>query len=127
MGLWALAEVYGRPTEGYESPSFKNVEKVTGPEGGNALRITFNQTGTGLKTRDGKELDGFALRGPDGKFEWAEARIENGGTSVIVWSAGIPDPTEACFAWQNNPVRANLVNSAGLPADPFRAQWPETK
>ena len=121
MGLWALAEVYGRPTEGYESPSFKNVEKVTGPEGGNALRITFNQTGTGLKTRDGKEPGGFALRGPDGKFEWAEARIEDGGRSVVVWSAGIPNPTEVCFAWQNNPVRANLVNSAGLLADPFRA------
>ena len=126
MGLWALAEVYGRPIDGYESPSFKGVEQVDGPDGGKALRITFNQTGTGLKTRDGRDPDGFALRGATGKFEWAEARIENGGTSVIVWSAGIPDPTEACFAWQNNPVRANLVNSAGLPADPFRAQWPET-
>ena len=121
MGLWALAEVYGRPTEGYESPSFEKVEKVTGPEGGNALRVTFNQTGAGLKTRDGKELGGFALLGPDGKFEWAEARIEDSGRSVVVWSAGIPNPTEVCFAWQNNPVRANLVNSAGLPADPFKA------
>ncbi|MDE0890526.1 MAG: hypothetical protein OSA40_13870, partial [Phycisphaerales bacterium] len=121
LSLWALAEAYDQwRTDGYESPSFQKVEKVNGPAGGKALRITFTQTGTGLKTRDGKELGGFALSGPDGRFQWADAKIEEGGRSVLVWSAEVPDPAEVCFAWQNNPVRANLVNSAGLPADPFR-------
>ena len=122
LGLWALAEAYDRPTEGYESPSLEKAEKVAGPDGGSAMRITFNQTGAGLKTRDEKAPNGFALSGPDGKFQWANAKIEDGGRSVLVWSADVPDPAGVCFAWQNNPVRANLVNSAGLPADPFRIE-----
>lgn len=122
LGLWALAEAYDRPTEGYESPSLEKAEKVAGPDGGSAMRITFNQTGAGLKTRDEKAPNGFALSGPDGKFQWANAKIEDGGRSVLVWSADVPDPAGVCFAWQNNPVRANLVNSAGLPADPFKAK-----
>ena len=121
LGLWALAEAYDRPIDGYESPSFQKVEKVNGPAGGKALRITFTQTGTALKTRDGKEVGGFALSGPNGRFQWADAKIEEGGRSVVVWSSEVSDPTEVCFAWQNNPVRANLVNSEGLPADPFKA------
>jgi sialate O-acetylesterase len=33
----------------------------------------------------------------------------------------VPDPVAVRYAWQNNPVMANLVNGAGLPASSFRS------
>ena len=120
MGLWALAEAYDRPIDGYESPSVEKIEKVAGPDGVKAFRITFTGVGEGLETTDGKSPDGFAISGPSGEFRWADAKIEF-GSSILVWSAEVPDPVDACFAWQNNPIRANVVNSQGLPLDPFKS------
>jgi hypothetical protein len=58
--------------------------------------------------------------GADGRFVWAKARIE--GAKVVVEADGVTDPVEVVYAWQNNPVRANLVNGVGLPAVPFRSK-----
>ena len=51
---------------------------------------------------------------------WANATIS--GSTVIVEAAGVSEPVEVVYAWQNNPVRANLMNGVGLPAVPFRAK-----
>jgi hypothetical protein len=40
----------------------------------------------------------------------------------VVEADGVTDPVEVVYAWQNNPVRANLVNGVGLPAVPFRSK-----
>ena len=62
---------------------------------------------------------GFALAGPDGRFFWAKAAIQ-GKNQVLVRSNQVPEPRIVSYGWQDNPVRANLVNSALLPACPFK-------
>ncbi|MDA1106196.1 MAG: beta galactosidase jelly roll domain-containing protein [Planctomycetota bacterium] len=73
-----------------------------------------------LTTRDGAGPGGFAVAGADGVFHWASAELN--GNSVLVWSDLVAQPTTVIYAWQDNPVRANVVNECGLPLAPFRFQ-----
>jgi sialate O-acetylesterase len=66
-------------------------------------------------------LLGFAVAGKDGKFFNAEAKIE--GDEVVVYSAGVTQPTALRYGWADNSA-ANLYNSADLPAPPFRIEIP---
>lgn len=83
----------------------------------NRVRIRFTNTGSGLSTKDGKDVTGFAIAGSDRRFHWAKATIE--GNEVVVYSDKVPLPEAVRYAWADNP-ECNLVNSAGLPAIPFR-------
>lgn len=85
---------------------------------GNRIRIRFMEPTGGLVSVDGKPLRHFAVAGPDRRFVWADARIE--GDTVVVWNDDIDDPVAVRYAWADNPEGANLYNSAGLPASPFR-------
>ncbi len=49
---------------------------------------------------------------------WAEAAIE--GDRVVVRCDDVPEPVAVRYAWSDNPDGANLYNSEGLPASPFR-------
>jgi sialate O-acetylesterase len=71
----------------------------------------------GLRDRDGGEIDGFVIAGPERQWRTAKARID--GTSVVVSAADVPQPTAARYGWAANP-KCDLVNAAGLPASPFR-------
>lgn len=82
-----------------------------------AIRITFKQAETGLKTKDGKTLKGFAIAGTDHKFHWADAVIE--GNEIVVSCKDVENPIAVRYAWASNPA-CNLVNGEGLPASPFR-------
>ncbi|RBL90487.1 sialate O-acetylesterase [Chitinophaga flava] len=93
-------------------PSFVGFKVVN-----HRVRIRFAGTGTGLSTRDGKAVTGFAIAGADKRFYWASAVIE--GNEVVVYSDLVATPTAVRYAWADNPV-CNLINSAGLPAVPFR-------
>ena len=84
---------------------------------GNKIRLRFKHTGSGLVSKDGEKLKGFAIAGEDRKFVWANAQID--GNTVLVWSDEIPDPVAVRYGWANNPV-CNLYNKEGLPASPFR-------
>jgi sialate O-acetylesterase len=110
--LWSLADAYGREGTA-EGPDFREIEV----EGGE-IEIEFANA-DGLRTRDGKPPAGFAIAGKDGVFRWANARID--GDEVIVSHPDVPEPVAVRYAWQNNPVMANLVNGAGLPASSFRS------
>jgi len=89
---------------------------------GDRVRIRFSVTGTGLKTSDGKAIQGFAIAGADGHFYWADAVIA--GDEIIVHSDKVPAPRAVRYAWADNPA-CNLVNGEGLPAPPFRTDdWP---
>jgi sialate O-acetylesterase len=88
---------------------------------GNRIRISFTNTGTGLSTKDKKEVMGFAIAGKDKKFYWAKAIIE--GNEVVVSSDEVVEPVAVRYAWADNP-ECNLINSEGLPAIPFRTdEW----
>jgi sialate O-acetylesterase len=93
-------------------PMYTNFRKE-----GNRIRINFTSTGSGLSTRDGKEVTGFAIAGKDKQFHWAKAIIE--GNHVIVYSDKVTKPEAVRYAWADNP-ECNLINSEGLPAVPFR-------
>ncbi|MDF2987577.1 MAG: protein of unknown function acetylesterase [Eubacterium sp.] len=84
----------------------------------NKAVISFDNTGSGLKSRDGLELKHFAIAGGNGEYRWAEAKIE--GDTVVVWNNSISEPKAVRYAWADNPEAANLINVGGLPASPFR-------
>ena len=68
-----------------------------------------------------RQIKGFAIRGADEKWFAANARID--GETVVVWSDAVSHPMAVRYAWANNPD-VNLVNGAGLPANPFRTDVP---
>jgi sialate O-acetylesterase len=84
---------------------------------GNKITIHFSNTGTGLTTKDGKTVIGFAIAGDDKKFYWADATIK--GNSVVVYSKNVLNPIAIRYGWADNPA-CNLTNKEGLPAVPFR-------
>ena len=50
--------------------------------------------------------------------------VITGSNTSEVSCPEVPDPVAVRYAWGNNPDDANLYNSAGLPASPFRTdQW----
>jgi sialate O-acetylesterase len=107
----ALANVYGQHIE-FSGPKYDSM-KVEG----NAIRINFTHA-DGLSAKGGDAVNTFVIAGADGKFVPATAKID--GTSVVVSSPDVPAPAAVRYAWANWPVNPNLVNSAGLPAAPFR-------
>ncbi|WFB37841.1 sialate O-acetylesterase [Kiritimatiellota bacterium B12222] len=112
LARWALTDVYGRLLlrGGPEAESVQFAE-------GKAL-IRFSQIGTGLRALNGPALHGFTVAGGDGVFVPAQASIE-GKDAVRVFSDAVPEPVHVRYAWQMNPVQANLSNRERLPAGPF--------
>jgi sialate O-acetylesterase len=86
---------------------------------GNALRVTFDETGGGLASRDGQALTWFEIIDADeGGFVKAEAKID--GSSVLLTAPEVKKPVAVRFAWSML-AEPNLMNKAGLPASAFRA------
>ena len=114
LGAWARNTVYGEASAAWKGPELSATKRD-----GAKVVCSFAQA-NGLAASDAKAFGGFAVAGADGKFVWADARVD--GNTVIVEASGVQDPVEVAYAWQNNPVRANLVNGVGLPAIPFRVK-----
>ena len=106
---------------GGESPRAESFSTVEGPDGTTGVEVSFNEACGPLMTTNDGAPEGFAVSGPSGTFRWAKARLAADGRTITVWSPDVPDPVEICFAWQNNPARANVTNEQGLPLVPFRA------
>jgi len=71
-----------------------------------------------------EKLQGFAVAGADGVFQWADAVID--GDTVVVSSASVQKPVAVRYAFASKHTWANLFNKDGLPALPFRTD-PEGK
>ena len=110
----ALARTYGREDIVCQSPMFREANA----DGGRIL-VGFDHAAAGLKTRDGKPIGSFQIAGQDGQFVPAQAKLVAADT-VAVWSERVSAPVSVRYAWADDPVDANLCNSAGLPAAPFR-------
>jgi sialate O-acetylesterase len=113
LALIARAKVYGATLD-YTGPVFA-AAKREGP----AMRVSFAQGADGLTAR-GKPLQSFELAGPDKIFHPATAAINTADNTILVTAKDVPDPVAVRYAWRNAPD-ANLFNSAGLPATPFRS------
>ncbi|MFT5386690.1 MAG: sialate O-acetylesterase [Saprospiraceae bacterium] len=97
----------------YSGPVYKSMEIED-----SAIRLSFDLFGSKLATKNGEILQTFEIAGPDKKFYWAQAKIE--GDQIVVRNKIISDPVAVRYAWSINPENANLYNSEGNPASPFR-------
>jgi len=119
LSLLALNKTYGMKNVVCFGPSYKSMKIA-----GNAIEVTFDHTGNGLISRDGKALTWFSVAGAEGKFYPATAEIK--GNKVIVSSPDVPQPVNVRFAW-NEAAQSNFINQEGLPAVPFRSDNPWEK
>lgn len=117
LALAAQETAYGDESVVGGGPQFESL-KIDGDR----VYLEFSQIGESLVARGGR-LREFALAGENRHFHWAEAEIV--GDRVILHSEQVPNPVAVRYAWADNPDGANLYNSAGLPAAPFRTDnWP---
>ncbi len=110
LAACALAGAYGRAVVA-SGPTLASTDVLPG-----ALRLHFAHADGGLVAK-GETLGEFSVAGEDGRWVWADAKIEN--DTVVVSSAAVPHPLVVRYAWQSNP-QATLFNGAGFPAAPFR-------
>ncbi len=108
--LQAKRLIYGDKSVIADGPVYESMQ----PDG-NKIILSFKEGTNDLMPV--KELKGFAVAGEDGKYRWAESRIE--GKTVIIWNDAVSHPVKIRYAWENNPEEANLRNKNGLPASPF--------
>ena len=125
LALAARKVAYGDASVVSSGPTYSEADIE-----GSSLRVLFNNVGGGLvigtppphfhpgqPRLDASVLKGFAVSGDDGKYYWADARIE--GAAVILSSPRVPAPVTVRYDWAMNPD-GNLYNQEGLPAVPFR-------
>ena len=109
----ALKQTYGQDIP-YSSPMFDSVKFDDGKA---VVSFKFAYDGLTVKDKFGY-VRGFEIAGADKKFYYAKAEIA--GDKVIVWNENVKNPVAVRYAWSDAPVDANLYNSAGFPASPFR-------
>lgn len=115
LALQALENTYNQNIVG-SGPIYQSYKIENG-----GIRIYFEENKSKLKVK-GNEIKGFSIAGPDKKFYWADAKIEN--NEVVVSSPHVKFPMAVRYAWSNNP-ECNLYNDKDLPASPFRTDdWP---
>lgn len=113
LAAWALNKTYGRKNVVPSGPLYKSIQI-----NGEAAYLSFDYA-DGLTTSDGKPIRTFEVAGEDELFYPAQAVVENG--KLKVWSDKVKNPKTVRYGWQPF-TRANLVNSAGLPASTFRTE-----
>ncbi|MBP3951540.1 sialate O-acetylesterase [Bacillus suaedae] len=98
----------------YSGPLYQKMERI-----GSSIHLHFDHVGGGLTARNGA-LQCFMISGKDGRFVPATASIH--GPTVVVYHEQINEPCHVRYAWEDNPVEANLYNKEGLPASPFSTE-----
>ena len=119
LAYWALAKNYGLESIAYSGPVYNGIEKI---EDGKIV-ISFKYADLGLTTF-GEEAEGFEIAGSDKVFHPAEIKLSRDNT-ISVWSDEVKDPIAVRYAFKSF-AKANLYNTEGLPASPFRTDdWAE--
>ncbi|MCK3684691.1 sialate O-acetylesterase [Maribellus sp. YY47] len=114
LALEAERVAYGNSSVVSSGPLYESVNIQDG-----SIIISFTSVGKGLFANS--LLEGFQIAGADGRFVWAKAVVMSKNT-VKVWSDSVPNPKNVRYAWDDNPVGANLKNKEGLPASPFTTE-----
>ncbi|MCX6905793.1 MAG: 9-O-acetylesterase, partial [Verrucomicrobia bacterium] len=93
LALWALARTYDRPKVVCSGPTCKGLSIE-----GDKLRVTFDNVGGGLASRDGQPLSWFeVIDAEEGGFVKASAQID--GASVLVSAPEVKHPVAMRYAW----------------------------
>ena len=112
LARWALHDTYGMVHVVPSGPLFRCADFRQG-----AAYITFDYA-EGMHTSDGQPIKTFEIADTEGIFYPAQAEVI--GNRIKVYSEKVKSPRYVRYAWQPF-TRANLVNSAGLPASTFRS------
>ncbi|WP_346238605.1 sialate O-acetylesterase [Niabella insulamsoli] len=112
----ALSKTYKADNRPPMGPVFKSALKQ-----GNTFILDFDYKGKGLKSKDGQPLNFFEVADVNGDYHEAEARIKD--NKIYVYAKDVTHPYDVRFGWRED-ADPNLVNSAGLPALPFRTNNP---
>ncbi len=113
LALSALGVEYGKAIM-HKGPSLKSAT----PKGDRAT-LVFNDVADGLKANTPLEKC-FGVKGADGEWTWADAKIVSKDSIVLKGKAGTKI-VAVSYAWADNPA-APLYNSAGIPALPFNTE-----
>lgn len=109
----ALYQTYGKTNQHYRGPVFDSVKAK-----GNTLSIHF-KTPKALHTTDGAaEVKGFEIADKQGTYHPVVGVLSGG--DVIIKRKKSKGATALRYAWDDNPLDANLMDSEGLPAESFR-------
>jgi sialate O-acetylesterase len=119
LAMIALNKDYGLKAIPYLGPQVKKI-KITGSH----VKISFKNTVVGgLATSDSLAPRQFFVAGDDKVFHIAKAAID--GNNVVLECDSVSNPVAVRYAFINQAV-TNLMNKAGLPAEPFRTDdWNE--
>ena len=112
----ALRDAYGRKNVVASGPTYKSLKIA-----GDRIIVCFENTGSGLMTKDRKSPDWFEISGADKVFHPASVGIE--GQTVVLSSREVEKAEYVRFAWNGN-AEPNLRNKEGLPAFPFNTAHP---
>ena len=110
LALSAMKIAYDQPVV-FSGPTYRSMTVE-----GKKIVLSFDNVGSGLQVKGGASR-GFAIAGKDKKWHAGEATID--GSTVIVSSPDVAEPTAVRYDWADNPD-GNLYNKEGLPAVPFR-------
>ena len=113
----ALNNVYAQ-TQEFSGPMYKSMRVE-----GNKVILYFSHADHGFlaKNKYGY-LEGFEIAGADREFRFAKAMIE--GDHIVVFQDGVMAPVAVRYGWMDDAGEANLFNTEGFPASPFRTdQW----
>ena len=77
---------------------------------GTDITLTFDQP---LRPVSANELE---VAGVDGRFVNAEATVDG---KVVTIKSPVSSPTKLRYAWKDDPQRANIYGTNGLPVTPF--------
>ena len=81
--------------------------------------VYMDHMGDGLKTSDNRDITGFSIAGDDRVFHSATVQYDANKGKLLISSDAVTNPIAVRYNRADNPV-GNLVNSADLPAAPFR-------
>lgn len=112
MAACALSGVYKQNVP-FSGPLY-NSYSIDGKE----IIISFEHA-NGLQASDGNSIRGFEICGEDGLYYPATAIVSD--NKIHLHSDAVKKPRSARYAWQSF-TRANLVNTAGLPASTFETK-----
>lgn len=116
LACLALNDTYGFRHVVPSGPLFRNVEFRKG-----MAYVSFDHADGLRPANEGEELLTFEIAGEDRTFHPAKAVVLEDG-KVKVWSKEVKHPTVVRYGWLPY-TKANLVNSAGLPASTFRSDF----
>lgn len=114
MALAARKIAYGDKLV-YSGPIIQKAQKQ-----GQKIILSFEHIGSALSTADGEEPQEFAVAGSDKKFKWVKATLQ--GKQILLDISELPEAKYVRYAWADNPVNPNVINSEGLPASPFEIE-----